>query len=81
MQNGQVGKLLGLIIVISEVVTIDTAYVLIAKQGMVWKQANALQTVTTTKPGKWTEIDSWERGVFQLQVPNEVCKITNTRKA
>ena len=80
MQNGQVGKLLGLAIVISEVVTADQAYVLVAKQGMVWKQANALTTVTTIKPGKYTQIDAWERGVFQLQATNEVCKITNTRK-
>ena len=81
MANGKVGSILGLDIIISEVVTADTAYVLVAKQGMVWKQASALQTVTTEKPGKYTEIDAWERGVFQLQVPNEVCKITNTRKA
>ena len=80
MQNGQVGKLLGLTIIISEVTTVDAAYVLVAKQGMVWKQANALTTSTTVKPGKYTEIDAWERGVFQLQAPNEVCKITNTRK-
>ena len=80
MQNGQVGKLLGLTIVISEIVTADTAYVLVAKQGMVWKQANALTTVTTVTPGKFTQIDSWERGVFQLQTPNEICKLTNTRK-
>ncbi len=81
MQNGQVGKLLGLTIVISEVVTADQCYVLIAKQGMVWKVANALTTVTTITPGKYTQIDAWERGVFQLQAPNEVCEITNTRKA
>ncbi len=80
MQNGQVGKLLGLTIVISEVVTADTAFILVAKQGMVWKQANALTTVTTVTPGKFTQIDAWERGVFQLQAPNEVCKLTNTRK-
>lgn len=79
MQNGQVGKLLGLTIVISEVVTADTAFVLVAKQGMVWKQANALTTATTEKKGKSTQIDGWERGVFQLQAPNEVCKLTNTR--
>lgn len=79
MQNGQVGKLLGLTIVVSEVVTVDTAYVLVAKQGMVWKQANALATNTENFPGKRTEIDAWERGVFQLQAPNEICKLTNTR--
>ncbi len=80
MQNGQVGKILGLIIIVSEVVQADQAYVLIAKQGMVWKQANALTTVTTVTPGKFTQIDAWERGVFQLQAPNEVCQIDNTRK-
>ena len=80
MQNGQVGKLLGLAIVISEVVQADQAYVLVAKQGMVWKQATALTTVTTVTPGKYTQIDAWERGVFQLQATNEICKITNTRK-
>lgn len=80
MSNGRVGSLLGLTIVISEVVTADTAYILVAKQGMVWKQANALTSVTKVTPGKYTEIDAWERGVFQLQAPNEVCKLTNTRK-
>lgn len=79
MQNGQQGKLLGLSIVVSETVTADQAYVLVAKQGMVWKEANALTTVTTITPGKYTQIDAWQRGVFQLQAPNEICKITNTR--
>ena len=79
MQNGQVGKLLGLTIVVSEIVTADSAFVLVAKQGMVWKQANALKTATTVTPGKYTQIDAWERGVFQSQAPNEICKITNTR--
>ena len=80
MQNGQVGKLLGLTIVVSEVVAADTAFVLVARQGMVWKQASAMTTVTTVTPGKYTQIDAWERGVFQSQAPNEICKITNTRK-
>jgi len=80
MSNGQVGSLLGLQIVVSEVVAADEAYVLVAKQGMVWKSANALTSVTTVTPGKYTTIDAWERGVFQLQAPNEICKITNTRK-
>ena len=79
MQNGQVGKLLGLTIVISEAVTADTAYVLVARQGMVWKQAEGMKVVTIEDAGKSTTIRAWERGVFQLQAPNEVCKLTNTR--
>ena len=35
MQNGQVGRLLGLTIVVSEAVTAEQAYVLVARQGMV----------------------------------------------
>ncbi len=81
MSNGQQGNLLGLAIVVSEAVQADQAYVLVAKQGMVWKQAEAMKVVTTEEVGKWTTIRAWERGVFQLQAPNEVCKIANTRKA
>ena len=80
MKNGRVGSLLGLTIVISEVVTADTAYVLVAKQGMVWKSANALSTNVDNIFGKATTITAFERGVFQLQAPNEICKLTNTRE-
>ena len=81
IQNGVVNELMGLKVMISEATQTDVAYVLVAKQGMVWKQASALQTVTTVTPGKFTQIDAWERGVFQLQAPNEICKITNTRRS
>ena len=80
IQNGVVAGLVGGDIVVSEVVDADEAYVLVAKQGMVWKEKQALQTSTVVTPGKSTLISAWERGVFQLQAPNEVCKITNTRK-
>lgn len=79
VQNGVVAGLVGGDIVVSEIVTADTAYLLVAKQGMVWKQKSALQTTTVITPGKSTLISAWERGVFQLQAPNEICKITNTR--
>jgi len=80
MQNGQVGKLLGLTIIVSDAVQIDSAFVLVAKQGMVWKEAEALKVATIVDEGKSTTIRAWERGVFQSQAPNEICKITNTRK-
>lgn len=79
MQNGQVGRILGLTITISEAVTADECYVLVAKQGMVWKQAQGLRVTTIIDEGKSTTIRAWERGVFQLQAPNEVCEITNIR--
>ena len=80
IQNGVVARLVGGDIVVSEVVDADEAYVLVAKQGMVWKTRQALQTSMVVTAGKSTLISAWERGVFQLQAPNEVCKITNTRK-
>jgi len=65
---------------VSEAVQADSAFVLVAKQGMVWKQAEGLKVKTIVDPGKSTTIRAWERGVFQSQAPNEICKITNTRK-
>ena len=79
VQNGRVNELVGSTIVISEAVQDDQAYVLVQKKGMVWKAAEGLRTVTIEEVGKWTTIRAWERGVFQLQAPNEICKITNTR--
>ena len=80
VQNGVVAGLVGGDIVISEAVDADEAYVLVAKQGMVWKTRQALQTSMVVTAGKSTLISAWERGVFQLQAVNEVCKLTNTRK-
>lgn len=80
IQNGVVAGLVGGDIVVSEITTVDTAYVLVAKQGMVWKQKEAVRTTTVVTEGKSTLISAWERGVFQLQAPNEICKLTNTRK-
>ncbi len=80
VKNGRVHELVGCTMVISEAVQADQGYVLVEKKGMVWKAAEALRVVTTEEVGKWTTIRAWERGVFQLQAPNEICKITNTRK-
>ncbi len=80
IQNGVVARLVGGDIVVSEVVDADEWYVLVAKQGMVWKTRQALQTSMVVVAGKSTLISAWERGVMQLQAPNEVCKGTNSRK-
>lgn len=79
VQNGVVNVLCGLKIMVSETVTADQAYVVVAKQALTWKEASALTTRTIEDPGKSTTIRAWERGVCQIPVPNAVCKITNTR--
>lgn len=77
--NGVVGTLCGLKIMVSEAVTADQAYIVIAKEALTWKEADPLKVVTIEDPGKSTTIRAWERGVCQIPVPNAVCKITNTR--
>lgn len=79
VENGVVGYLAGLKMMISEAVTADQAYIVVKGESLVWKQAQALQTVTIEDPGKSTTIRCWERGVCQLHAPNGICKITNTR--
>jgi len=79
VQNGVVNMLCGLKIMVSETVTADQAYIVVAKQALTWKQATPLTVKTIDDPGKSTTIRAWERGVCQIPVPNAVCKITNTR--
>jgi hypothetical protein len=79
VENGQVARLVGLTIMVSETVTADQAYVLISKEALTWKQASALTVKTIEDPGKSTTIRAWERGVAQMVSPQACCKLTNTR--
>lgn len=81
IENGKVGSLCGLTIVVSEAVTADQAYVVVAGDGaLIWKQAQPLTVVQIEDPGIKTTIRAFELGTVQLTSPNNVCKITNTRK-
>lgn len=80
VQNGTVGMLCGLKIMLSETVTADQAYVVVSKLALTWKEASPFTVRTIEDPGKSTTIRAWERGVCQIPVPNAVCKIVNTRK-
>jgi hypothetical protein len=81
--NGVVGQLCGLKIMVTEaleVATPDVAYIVVAKEAMTWKEATALTILQIEDPGIKTTIRAFELGVCQMQSPNAVCKITNTRK-
>jgi len=80
VENGQVARLAGLTIMISEAVTADQAYIVVKGEALVWKMSQPLQVVTIEDPGKSTLIRCWERGVVQIHSPNAICKIVNTRK-
>jgi len=79
VENGVVNQVVGLSIMISEAITADTAYIIHKGETLIWKQVEAMQTVQIEDPGKSTTIRAWEIGCPQLQVPNGVCKFTNTR--
>lgn len=78
-RNGRVGKLLGLNVIVSSVVTADKAMVGIAKECGTWKQAVPLTVTTIPDPGINHTIRAWELGVTQLTNPQAICLITNTR--
>jgi hypothetical protein len=79
VENGVVGEICGLKIMVTEVVTADQAYVVMAKEALTWKEATPLTVVQIEDPGIKTTIRAFERGCCQIPSPNAVCKITNTR--
>lgn len=78
-RNGQVGRLLGLTIVVSPVVTADYAMVCLGKQAMTYKQLEALKSEVINDPGIKKTIRAWEVGVAQLHDPKAVTLISNTQ--
>ena len=81
--NGVVGEICGLKIMVTEaleVTTPDVAYIVVAKEAMTWKEAQALTVMQIEDPGIKTTIRAFELGTCQMVTPNAVCKITNTRK-
>jgi hypothetical protein len=83
VENGVVGEIAGLKIMVTEsleVSTPDVAYVVIKGAAMVWKSVTPLTIQQIVDPGIKTTIRAWEIGHCQMVSPNAVCKITNTRK-
>lgn len=78
VSNGVVGKLCGLKILVSNVVTADKALVVIAKECGTWKSVNPLTVLTMTDKGVKHTIRAFEMGVCQATTPNAIVTITNT---
>lgn len=77
--NGVVGRVVGLKILVSNVVTSDKALVVIAKECGTWKQASPLTVFSEADKGiKWT-IRAYEMGVCQATTPNAIVTVTNTQ--
>ena len=78
-KNGKVGRICGLDIIVSNVVTSDTGTLVLKKRECaVWKEAHPLSVVTIEDPGVKTTVRAWEVGVLQVTNPNAICVITNT---
>ena len=78
-RNGNVGKLAGIKLVVSNSVTASFALVVVPKVCGTWKQAVALSSDLKTEAFKGTRIRICEMGTTQLTDPLAVCLITNTQ--
>ena len=78
VSNGVVGQICGLKIIVSNTVTADQCYVVIAKEALTWKEAEAVTVRTITNEGIGYTIRAWCLGVCQVPNPEAICKITNT---
>ena len=76
VQNGVVGQIVGLKIIVSNNVTAKTIYVVKAKDALTWKSAAGLTVRTIENPGISILIRAWEVGVCQVPNPNAMCSIT-----
>lgn len=79
IKNGVVGQILGLKIIVSNTITADKAYVVIAKESLTWKEAVPLTVVTIQDPGIKHTIRAFEIGVAQAPNANAMCIINNTQ--
>lgn len=80
MSNGNMGRLLGLKVLVTPSATTDYAMVLQAKICATYRQAEDLRTATIREEGKKHTIRAWEIGTCQMTDPKAICLITNTKQ-
>jgi hypothetical protein len=78
--NGRVGKLAGINLVVSNSVTASYALVVVPKTCGTWKEAVPLQSDLKTEAFKGTRVRVCEMGVTQLTDPKACCLIVNTQE-
>jgi len=78
--NGRVGKLAGVNLIVSNSVTASYALVVVPKICATWKQAVALSSDVKVEAFKGTRIRVCEMGTTQLTDPKAVCLIINTQE-
>lgn len=79
MENGVMGKLLGLNVLVNPVVTADYAAVADSKKAVIWAGTAGINTNVTNVPGKHYLFTAFDYGNAALVNPKAVCLITNTQ--
>lgn len=79
IQNGAIGKVLGLNIIVSNSVTASYALVAVPQECATWVESMPFQTVIIDDPGIKKTVRAFEMGVLQLTNPKAVCLISNTQ--
>jgi len=79
-RNGNVGRLLGLKVKVSNSVTADYAMVIIDKEAATWQSLMALRVETIDDPMISWKIRAGEFGVTQLTNPKAITLLDNTQK-
>ena len=79
MENGDMGKLIGLEVIVNPVITADYALVADARKAVIWAEVAGLTTDVTNLPGKYYTFSAWEYGNAALVNPKAVTIITNTQ--
>ena len=78
--NGNVGKLAGITLIVSNSVSASYALIVVPKRVGTWKQLVPLQTITKEDPLKSVVVRSAEMGVTQLTDPQAAFLIKNTQQ-
>lgn len=77
--NGNIGKLAGITLRVSNNVTASYALIMVPKLAATWQQATPLTTTTIVDPFKSIKIRAVERGVTQVTTPKAICLISGTQ--
>lgn len=75
-KNGKVGKILGLTLISTNSVTVNSAQVVVGKEACTWKSVVGLTVKTIVDPGIKYTIRAWEVGQMQVTNPDAIADIT-----
>lgn len=75
-KNGKVGRILGLTLISTNSVLVNSAQVVVGKEACTWKSVVGLTVKTIVDPGIKYTIRAWEVGQIQVTNPDAIADIT-----